>query len=147
MSRHRSLPGADEEFVEAVRGAEDAGRRNANGASTPVVGVGNPRRIGSLVKLPEGFDARMYALAATQHFATDAEVRDSSIGDDGARDSHGPFGVIRGFPDPPLALRIPHITRDDRAGSSFETVDAVGIPAAHVLMRQRLGWLATGVTG
>ena len=135
MSRHRSLPGADEEFVEAVRGAEDADRCDANGGSTPVVGVGNPRRIGSLVKLPEGFDARMYTLAATQHFATDADVRDGSIGDDGARDSHGPFGVIRGFPDPPLALRIPHISRDDRAGSSFETVDAVGIPAAHVLMR------------
>src|SRR2546430_17169599 len=83
MSRRRSLPGADEEFLEAVRGAEDADRCDANGGSTPVVGVGNPRRIGSLVKLPEGFDARVYTLAATQHFATDADVRDGSVGGDG----------------------------------------------------------------
>src|SRR5437763_15636973 len=135
MSRHRSLSGADEEFVEAVRGTEDADRRDANGGSTPVVGLGNPRRVSSLVKLPEGLDPRMYALPATQHFATDADVRDGSIGDDGARDSHGPFGVIRGFSAPPLALLIPHISRDARARTSCAPLDAVGLPAARVLMR------------
>src|SRR5437016_3263327 len=66
MSRHRSLPGADEEFLEAVRGTEDADRCDANRGSTPVVGLGNPGRIGSLVKLPEGFDARVYTLEAAE---------------------------------------------------------------------------------
>src|SRR5439155_561652 len=58
-----------------------------------------------------------------------------------------PFSVIRGFPDPPLVLRISHVSRDDRPGSSVETADAVGIPTEHVFMRQHLGLLADSVTG
>src|SRR5205814_1024491 len=64
-----------------------------------------------------------------------------------ARDGESPFGVVRGFADPPLVFRIPHVSGDYRAGGAFETSDAMGIPMEHLVMRQHLRLLAYGVTG
>src|SRR5205807_7986439 len=109
MSRNRSLTRAAEEFVEAVRGIEDAHRCHPNCGSTAVMVLRNPRGIGGLVKLPEGLDTWMYTLRASEHLAPDAHMSDVPIGDDRARDGERPVGVGRGFADPPPVLRIPHV--------------------------------------
>src|SRR2546430_14642948 len=89
----------------------------------------------------------MYGLGAAEHLAADAHMGDLPIGDDRARDGESPFGVVRGFADPPLVFRIPHVSGDYRAGGAFETSDAMGIPMEHLVMRQHLRLLAYGVTG
>ena len=48
------------------------------------------------------------------------DVRHVASGHDGARHGEGPFGVVRGFANPPLAFRIAHVSRDDRARCAFE---------------------------
>src|SRR5258706_15852544 len=147
MRRNRRFTGAGEEFLRAVGFKEDAHRRHTNCGSTAVMAPGNPRGIGGLVKFPQGLETRMQTLRAPEQFTTDTDVRNVPIGEDGARDGNGHFGVVRGFTDPPFALRIPYVARDDRPGSALETSDALRIPMEHVLMRQRLCLLTDGVTG
>src|SRR5256885_2198897 len=138
MSRNRRFTGAGEEFLRTVGGKEDAYRRHTNCGSTPVMAPCDPRGIGGLVKFPKGLETRMHTLCAMEQFTTDTDVRNVPIAEDGTRDGNGHFGVVRGFTDPPLAFRVPHISRDDGAGSAFEPSDALGIPVEHVLMRQHL---------
>src|SRR5438105_444700 len=147
MSRNRRFTGAGEEFLRTVGGKEDAYRRHTNCGSTPVMAPCDPRGIGGLVKFPKGLETRMHTLCAMEQFTTDTDVRNIPIGEDGARDGNGHFGVVRGFTDPPFALRIPQVSGDDRPGSAFETPDALGIPVEHVLMRQHLCLLTDRVAG
>src|SRR2546425_882847 len=49
----------------------------------------------------------MYTLLASEQLTTDALVRNTPIGEDGARDGNGHFGVVRGFTDPPFVLAFP----------------------------------------
>src|SRR6266550_9327466 len=135
MSRNGRFTGAVQEFLRAVGGIEDAHRRHTNRGSTAVVVPCNPRRIAGLVKFPEGLETRMYTLRASEQLTTDTHVRNVPIGEDGARDGNGHFGVVRGFTDSPLAFRVPHVSRDDGAGSAFETPDAMRIPVENALMR------------
>src|SRR5207253_10301381 len=74
-------------------------------------------------------------------------VRNVPIGEVGEHDGNGHFGVVRGFTDPPFALRIPLVSGDDRPGSAFETSDALGIPMEQVVMRQHLCLLTDRVAG
>ena len=113
MSRNRCFTSAVQELFRAVGRIEDAHRRHANCGSTAVMVPRNPRGIGGLVKFPEGLETRMYTLRASEQLTTDALVRNGPIGEDGARDGNGEFGVVRGFPDPPFVLRVPHVSGDD----------------------------------
>src|SRR5256885_7886197 len=147
MSRNRRFTGAGEEFLRTVGGKEDAYRRHTNCGATAVMAHCNPRGIGGLVKFPQGLETRMQTLRAPEQLTTDADVRNVPIAEDGTRDGNGHFGVVRGFTDPPFALRIPQVSGDDRPGSAFETSDALGIPVEHVLMRQHLCLLTDRVAG
>jgi len=147
MRRNRRFTGAAEEFLRAVGGKEDAHRRHTNCGATAVMAHCNPRGIRGLVKFPHGRETRMHTLRAPEQFTTDTDVRNIAIGEDGARDGNGHFGVVRGFTDPPFVLRIPYVAGDDRPGSALETSDALRIPMEHVLMRQHLCLLADRVTG
>src|SRR5437016_5836962 len=120
-------------------GIEDTDRRDANRRSTAVMSRRNARRIPGLMKFPERLHARMHALRASEHFTTDRRMRNVALGDDGSRDGKSPLRVVRGFADPPLAFRIAHVSRNDRAGRSFEASDALRIPALHVVAREHLG--------
>src|SRR5436190_3591864 len=147
MSRNRRFTGAVEQFLRTVGRKEDAHRRHTNCGSTPVMAPCDRRGIGGLVKFPKGLETRMHTLCALEQFTTDTDVRHVPIGEDGAHDGNGHFGVVRGFTDPPFALRIPYVAGDDRPGSALETSDALWIPMQHVFMRQRLCLLADRVTG
>src|SRR5438132_10549147 len=147
MSRNRCFTSAVQELLRAVGRIEDAHRRHANCGATAVMVPRNPRGIGGLVKFPEGLDARMHTLRASEQFTTDAHVRNVPIGEDGARDGNGQFRVVCRFTDPPFVLRVPQVSGDDRPRSAFETSDALRIPVEHVLMREHFCLLADGVTG
>ncbi len=87
----------------------------------------------------------MDALHAAQHLPTNRDVRNGAIRNDGAGDRDRPLGVVGRLANAPLTFRVPCIPRNDGARRSFETVNAVGIPARYLGMRQRLGLLADGV--
>src|SRR5687767_16018982 len=91
-------------------------------------------RVTRLVKLPERLEAWVHAFSALEHLPADADVRNLSVGDDGARDSNRSLGVVGGFADPPLAFRISRVSGNDRARGAFEATNAVRVPAAHILV-------------
>src|SRR3989442_8433471 len=95
----------------------------------------NPRGVGSLLKLPERLDPPMYTFRASEHFTTDAQVRNVPFGDNGSRDGHGPLYVLRGFPAPPPLFLIAHVSGGDPPGVAFQPSHAAGIRMVPLLMR------------
>ena len=89
----------------------------------------------------------MDTLDAFEQFSTDADVGDFSLRQDGSSNREGPLRVIRRFANPPLTFGIRSVSRNDGAGHSFETANAVRIPALHAALREPLGLLADSVAG
>src|SRR5438270_13297731 len=99
MSRNRRFTGAGEEFLRTVGGKEDAYRRHTTCGSTPVMAPCDPRAIVGLVKFTKGLETSMHTLCAMEQFTTDTDVRNVPIGEDGARDGNGQFGLGSGIAD------------------------------------------------
>ena len=112
---------------------ENADWSDTYGGATAVMPHRNARRVGGLVEFPQGLDARMDTLDASEHFSTDADVRDFPFREDGSSNREGPLRVIRRFTNPPLTLGIGSVSRNDGARRSFETADTVWIPTLHAV--------------
>src|SRR5213080_2912846 len=128
MRGNRCFAGAVHEIVQAVRGIEDAHRRDPDCGSTAVMVPRDPRGVGGLMKFPQGLDTRMYTLRAAEHLTTDGDVSNVPLVDDGPRDGEGPLGIVRRLADPPLVFGIPRVSGNYRPGGAFEPADAAGIP-------------------
>jgi hypothetical protein len=80
---------------------ENADWSDTYGRSTSVMPHRNSGRVGGLVEFPQRLQPRMDTLDASEQFSTYADVRHSSLREDGSRNSEGPFRVVRRFANPP----------------------------------------------
>jgi hypothetical protein len=133
VCRDRRLARTVHQCIQRVRSVEDAHRSHTYGGSTAVMPHSNSRRIGGLVEFPQRPHPRMDTLDASEHFSTDAYVRDLALREDGSCEREGPLRVVRRLANPPLTFGIPEVSRNDGAGYSFEASNTIRIPTLHAV--------------
>src|SRR5213080_4747003 len=104
MRGNRCFAGAVHEIVQAVRGIEDAHRRDPDCGSTAVMVPRDPRWVGGLMKFPQGLDTRMYTFRAAEHLTTDGDVSNAPLGDDRPGSVFEPADAV-GIPMEDLFMR------------------------------------------